>query len=142
MFKSIIIFFIIGILQSESSYVMKYGEPLSNNMIQIAKEIGIDKPEDIRTYDKEGKIFGNPNIAGITLGKAIEIRKKYKSESLICHELIHVKQYQDLGGIFNFLNKYFFQAAKYKYYDMPLEVEARIKAEIYSEEYHLTREEI
>jgi len=137
MLKSIIIFFIIGILQSESSYVMKYGEPLSNNMIQIAKEIGIDKPEDIRTYDKEGKIFGNPKIAGITLGKAIEIRKKYKSESLICHELIHVKQYQDCGGIKGFLKKYEKQLSKYGYWNAPMEIEARLKAKILIDKYNL-----
>jgi hypothetical protein len=137
MFKSIIIFFIIGILQSEGSYVIKHGEPLSDNMIQIAKEIGIDKPEDIRTYDKEGKIFGNPNTAGITLGKAIEIRKQYKSESLICHEIIHVKQYQDCGGMRGFLNKYMKQLSKYGYWNAPMEIEARIKSKVLIDKYNL-----
>jgi len=137
MIKIITVFLIIGILQSEGSYVIKHGEPLSDNMIQIAKEIGIDKPEDIRTYDKEGKIFGNPNIAGITLGKAIEIRKKYKSESLICHELIHVKQYQDCGGIKGFLNKYIKQLYKYGYWNTPMEIEAREKSQVLINKYNL-----
>jgi hypothetical protein len=137
MTKTIIIFLIIGILKSEGSYVMKCGEPLSNNMIQIAKEIGIEKPEEIRTYEKEGKIFGHTKIAGITLGKAIEIRKNYKTDSLICHELIHVKQYQDCGGIKGFLNKYVGEVSKYGYWNSPMEIEAREKSQVLINKYNL-----
>jgi regulatory protein YycI of two-component signal transduction system YycFG len=137
----IIVIFLAVIFKGEENYILKHGQSLPLHMILVAKEIGISNPEGIRLLEKR-KIFGNNEIGGLTIGRAILVKKGYKSEQLLCHELIHVKQYQDLGGIFNFLNKYFFQAAKYKYYDMPLEVEARIKAEIYSEEYHLTREEI
>jgi hypothetical protein len=117
------------ILQSEGNYVLKHGAPLSPKLQTIAQEIGIQNPQDIRILIK-GKIFGLSDIIGLTIGRALLIKRGYLSDELLIHELIHVKQYQDAGNIKTFLKKYLTEIFKYGYYDAPLEVEARIKSSI------------
>ena len=62
---------------------------------------------------------------GLTLGNAILVEKKHETNlHLIAHELVHVKQYEDLGGHIPFLKKYIYQCLKYGYKNSPLEMEA------------------
>ena len=65
----------------------------------------------IRILEK-GKIFGINEIRGITLGKAILIKREYYTEALLCHELIHVKQYQDYGSMKKFIKQYEYEISK------------------------------
>jgi len=69
-----------------------------------------------------------PNMAGLTLGYGIYVVASYlKDQSLLVHELVHVSQYEALGGINNFLKRYIPELVKFGYDNAPLEIEARKK---------------
>jgi hypothetical protein len=125
MLKIILVIIVAAVLRSEGNYIMKYGKPLSPQMQTIAREIGIKNPEDIRTLEK-GKVFGQSNLGGITIGNAIEYKRG--CEFVLVHELIHVKQYQDNGGVKGFLKIYISEILKYGYDESPLEKEAEKKS--------------
>ena len=73
-----------------------------------------------------------PGTAGLTLGHGIFLRQDCShDEKLIAHELKHVAQYEQEGGISEFLERYFFEYIEYGYVDAPLEREARLFAESY-----------
>jgi hypothetical protein len=73
-------------------------------------------------------------VAGMTLGHTILVRKEHAGdEALLCHELVHVRQWEELGVtrfLWRYLSSYLrgrlggltHQAA---YQAIPLEVEAR-----------------
>ena len=61
----------------------------------------------------------------MTLGKGIYILKG--NWDVIRHELVHVAQYQQLGGIGPFMERYLVECLTCGYFDAPLEVEAREK---------------
>jgi hypothetical protein len=125
-----ILLIVAALIKGEEGYILKHGNPLSPDMLKIAIELKINKPEGIRTLER-GKIYGMSNIGGITLNRAIVLKKGIENKNeVIAHELVHVKQYQDAGSIYKFLKKYFKEVKKYGYYLAPMEVEARIKSEL------------
>ena len=70
-----------------------------------------------------GKVAGNP--VGLTLGHTILIDKCYANDQkLIAHELVHVRQYEQLGGHVSFLMQYIYECLWYGYKNSPLEQEA------------------
>ncbi len=75
-----------------------------------------------------------PNTAGLTLHYGIYIRGDcHGNRELLVHELVHVAQYERLGGIKPFLQRYLDECLKYGYPQAPLEQEAiRISDEICS----------
>lgn len=64
-------------------------------------------------------------LAALTAGYGIWVRSDSISDELIMHELVHVAQYERLGGIDKFLERYLDELIEHGYADMPLEVEAR-----------------
>lgn len=131
-FKMALIFIIIiaALLKSEENYILKNGRILSSAFQQIAAEMGIRNPEGIRILEKEN-IFGRDDLGGMAIGRAILIKKHNEDKELtIIHELVHIRQYQDLGGIYAFLKRYYYEIRKYGYNNSPLEKEARDKSEI------------
>ena len=119
-----------ALIKGEEGYVLKNGIPLTSEMLKIAIELKIKNPEGIRTLER-GKIYGMDSIGGMTLNRAILLKKGIETtREVTAHELVHVKQYQDAGGIYKFLIKYVGQLRKFGYYASPLEVEARIKSEL------------
>lgn len=119
-----------ALIKGEEGYVLKHGNPLSPEMLKIAIELKIEKPDEIRVLERR-KIYGLSNIGGMTLNKGILIKKGIETtREVIAHELVHVKQYQDAGSIYKFLVKYVKEVRKYGYYLSPMEVEARIKSEL------------
>lgn len=69
-------------------------------------------------------------FAGITLPPfGIYILKERMNETVLKnHELVHWEQYKQLGAI-GFYVKYLYYNFKYGYWNNPMEVEARAKAE-------------
>jgi hypothetical protein len=72
--------------------------------------------------------LGSKQVA-IVMRRTIHLWNTPREEFLndmewLCHELVHVKQYQR-NGTFLFLVKYIFYWLKYGYRDIPFEVEAR-----------------
>lgn len=136
------ILLIAALLKSEENYILKNGKKLSLDMKKIAIALKINNPEGIRVLEKN-KIFGFNDIGGMAINRTILCKKGLPVETtneIIAHELVHVKQYQDAGGIYNYLKEYYKEIKKYGYYDAPLEVEARIKSEVLLDE--LDKEEI
>jgi hypothetical protein len=121
---------VLGILfKGEENYILKHGQKLTEEQLNIAQLIGIKNPQKIRVLIKN-KIYGQNHIAGLTINSGILIKSDYQYDRyVIIHELVHVRQYQDVGGIYNFLRIYLVQIAKYGYEKAPLEIEARTIAE-------------
>ena len=129
--------------ESKEREILESGESLSNELKEFASKIGIKLPERIRilAVDKiptplhpllqqasEATGLISKNTIGLTLRYGIFIRKDYIFETrLYKHELAHVLQYEQLGGIKEFLNKYLSEVLTYGYPNAPLEKEARSK---------------
>lgn len=136
----VIIFIAALLIAGEEGYVLKHGQPLTPDMLKIAIELKINNPEGIRVLER-GTIYGIRTIGGMTLNRAILIRKNLESkEVVIAHELVHVKQYQDAGSIYKFLKEYAKEVRKYGYYLAPMEVEARIKSELFLNQEEICKE--
>jgi hypothetical protein len=61
--------------------------------------------------------------AGMALGKGIYLLAG--RSRVLRHELVHVAQYQRLGGIEPFMRRYLTECLVHGYRDAPLEIEAR-----------------
>lgn len=125
-----------ALLKCEERYILKNGVSLTPKLMKIAIALKIKNPEGIRTLDRN-KIYGFASIGGMTLNRGILINKNIDKEyrtQLIAHELVHVKQYQDAGGLYAFLKGYAEEVFKYGYWNAPSEIEARIKSELLIQE--------
>ena len=107
-------------------------------MIKIARAVGVQQPERIRIEFANQlplpdiqplrgvvvKLF-TPEMAGVTFGHSIIIRKEHGDDRLFSHEFRHVFQYEQFGSIAAFIKEYMQQVAVYGYQYMPLEIDAR-----------------
>ena len=72
-----------------------------------------------------GLIFGTDDEAGRTQGYAILLKPEFaNSRRLISHELVHVAQYERLGGIAPYARQYLVEMLALGYSRAPLEQEA------------------
>lgn len=130
--------------QEQESIILDTGVQLSPELIEIARKVGVQRPDLVRVrlvpqlpqpnnpillvLAKTVQLI-TPNTAGITFQHGIYIRQDCANElRLHAHELAHVGQYERLGGIQPFMHKYCQQLATAGYHNAPMEVEAR-KAE-------------
>ncbi len=120
--------------------ILAEGKPLGAEALAFARELEIRNPEEVRVLEvrpiplpaprpmvrlagRWGLPFFEP--AGMALGRGIYL---LDTESrLLRHELVHVAQYQRLGGIEPFMRRYLVECLIHGYADAPLEVEARSK---------------
>jgi hypothetical protein len=130
--------------------ILAYGVPLSEEELADALAIGVRRPECVRLQCVERiPIFEHRllrplarmvepffvHTAGLTLNHAIFIRSDYwRDRRLVAHELVHVAQYERMGGIRPFLKAYFRECLLPGYPLGPLEQEAiqtsaRLRAE-------------
>ena len=126
--------------EARSNEVLNEGEPLPQNWIELAKAVGVARPEQIRVSivpvlplpeDPELReaaletgLLG-PGIVGLTLGYGVIICDGHLDGRLISHECRHVYQYETAGSIDKFLPIYLEQIAIYGYKDAPFEIDAR-----------------
>jgi hypothetical protein len=126
--------------QDQADHITKHGVPLSDHDIAIAKAVGVQKPELIRTLEFENfplppegilreaafhtGLLG-PGTIGITFGHSIMLRSGHVSVRLLSHEFRHVYQYERAGSIAAFLTVYLQQIAVLGYPAAPLEIDAR-----------------
>jgi hypothetical protein len=69
--------------------------------------------------------FLTETTRGLTLGHGILVREDcWRDRGLIAHELVHVAQYERLGGIEPFLRRYLSECLTIGYQNSPLEQEA------------------
>lgn len=120
--------------------ILKQGVPLSECEIQDAKAVGVREPERVRVLRVKiipwpgarplrsaAKVIGFATDAtcGLTLGYGIFIREDcWRDRGLIAHELVHISQYERLGGIAPFLRQYLGECLTVGYVNAPLEREA------------------
>jgi len=74
---------------------------------------------------------------GLTLRYGIYIREDYWNDrETVIHELIHLAQYEKLGSIAGFLQKYLQECNNFGYPQAPMEQEARIfSAKYFNDKY-------
>lgn len=124
--------------------ILEHGRPLSADEHQIAKSLGIEHADKIRVWSVTqvpspggallrgvGRVAGvsTHGAKGMALGHGIYLESAQASRrSLIAHELVHVLQYERLGGTWPFVREYLRQCLRQGYWSAELEIEARHKA--------------
>ena len=123
---------------AQEKRILEQGAPLSPELVTFAGSLGIDKPEEVRylaanPIPSPVPLFAQElarkcgieiiTPAGMTLGRGIYILPGH--EMVLRHELVHVEQYQRLGGIPGFMREYLLECLTHGYMDSPLEQEAR-----------------
>ncbi|MCK6264724.1 hypothetical protein KP803_15700 [Vibrio sp. ZSDE26] len=130
-------------VRKNEEIALTQGVPLLPQYIEIAHKIGIKHPEKIRVHyadsiplpENESLLFqmqrlglDSPYITGTTFGYGIWIANRAKGDKLLMsHELIHVKQVEDMG-LEAFTKKYLLQLKIFGYAESPIELEAYKKA--------------
>jgi hypothetical protein len=125
---------------TEEDRVLHEGVPLSKAEIADAQAIGVREPERIRLLRVEtipvpshpllrsaadSIHFLSPETRGLTLQYGIFVRWDcWRDRPLVAHELVHTEQYQRLGGILPFLQRYLYECLTIGYANAPLELEA------------------
>jgi hypothetical protein len=101
--------------------ILQDGQPLSPQNRKDAVEIGVHRVDEVRVIvldsmprpgdvrvkqlaEEAGLIIDQS--AGMTFGHAIALKSGSYDRKIIAHELVHVRQYERLGGIEPFLKEY------------------------------------
>jgi len=119
---------------------LEKGEPLSPPLRDIAQALGIQNVDKIRVWKVDRMpTTGNLEIrelperfglsisgsSGITVGHAILVlRTRATDYNVLTHELVHVRQYEQAGGLSSYLKQYSDEAMLFGYQNMPMELEA------------------
>lgn len=124
--------------QDQERRILAEGKPLEAQDLAFAAELQIEEPEGIRVLEIDpiptplpqpilrlAETWGFPvfSPAGMTLGRGIYILHGHSR--VMRHELVHVAQYQRLGGIGPFMKQYLMECLFHGYFAAPLEEEAR-----------------
>ncbi len=116
------------------------GTPLDDVQLADACRLGVAAPERVRLLrvteipapadpvlaaaaEAAGLVL--PTASGLTLHYGIYLRAaRAEDRRLVAHELVHVRQYERLGGIEPFLRKYLLECLTVGYAESPMEREA------------------
>ena len=120
--------------------ILREGVPLSEEEALDAVAIGVREPQRIRLLRVEAVPmpthpqlraaaetihFLSPETRGLALQYGILLRWDcWRERPLIAHELVHVRQYERLGGITPFLRQYLLECLTIGYANAPMELEA------------------
>jgi predicted Fe-S protein YdhL (DUF1289 family) len=126
--------------EHEADRALQRGLAMTTEQLEIARTVGVQHPERIRvahvdrlpepdepalkTAGIEAGLLGADSIA-LTLGYAVFVRHGRDTRRLLSHELRHVQQYEQHGGIAGFLPLYLKQIVEVGYADAPFEADAR-----------------
>ena len=126
--------------EARAKRAAEVGEPLTPLEIDMARAVGVAKPELVRVEAVErlpmpedpalrdaalqAGLLG-PNMTGLTLGHAVFICRGHRTRRLLSHELRHVHQYEQAGSIAAFLPIYLRQVLEVGYHSAPFEMDAR-----------------
>ncbi len=129
--------------QQQEEIILSKGNPITSDLLKHAQKLGIKNPGKIRILAvpeisapadpllRKACIqtsFLFPNMAGLTLDYGIYVVAGYlRDQPLLVHELVHVSQYEALGGIRHFLERYIPELVEFGYDSAPLEQEAQKK---------------
>jgi hypothetical protein len=99
--------------------------------VRLLKVERIPRPKnmELRVAAEATKLL-SPYVNGITFRYGIYVRAGYWGErELVVHELVHTRQYEQMGGFEPFLQKYLTECLTIGYPENPMEQEARRIAE-------------
>jgi hypothetical protein len=124
--------------------ILAQGVALTEAQMADARSVGVAAPERVRLLQVEeiplpedpGLRAGaqesgllSPETAGLTLRYGIFIRAPFwGARDLVVHELVHCRQYEQLGGLEPFLRKYLWECVTLGYGQAPMEQEAQSTA--------------
>jgi len=126
--------------EARSQEVQVGGISLAEKGLEIARSVGVQRPEQIRiTFVEklplpedemlrgaalETGLLG-PGMVGLTLGYSVFICQGHDSIRLFSHEFRHVHQYEQAGSIAAFLPVYLQQIAMLGYENASFEIDAK-----------------
>jgi hypothetical protein len=127
--------------EQQQEHILQDGVSLTESQLEDARLVPVSSPEKVRLL-KVDQIpwpenpmllsigqqagFFTDDTEGLAIGYGIFIKSnRWQDRRLIVHELVHVSQYERLGGISEFLERYVTEYLNDGYYDGPLETEAR-----------------
>lgn len=123
--------------KAQSEGALASGLPLNAEEIELAKNVGVREAARVRiawvnrlpipvdpAFQPLLDSTGLADMAGLTLGYAIFLVPSRANHGLLAHELRHVHQYEQLGGIDGFMPVYLDQVARLEYDNAPLEIDA------------------
>jgi hypothetical protein len=125
--------------EGQEDIILQTGVPLTAAQRIIAVEQGVRNPDRVHLKRvgvipaPEGPLGDvarainliTPMTVGLTLRYGIYIREDYWDDrETVAHELTHVRQYEDLGGIIQFLRQYLHECSTVGYPGAPMEQEA------------------
>ncbi len=126
--------------EATAEYVALSGRPLDEVECEIARRVGVCRPERIRLlrvdrmpYPEHRLLqaaamavdFLGPQTLGLTLGHSVLVRRGHENTRLLSHEFRHVHQYEQAGSVATFLSVYLEQVLDHGYAAAPLEADAR-----------------
>jgi hypothetical protein len=128
-------------VRRQEALILRSGTPLTAAQMADARKIGVEYPEKVRLKFVEKvplplfpllrkvaeKLPAFPSdTIGITLRYGIFIQSRYANDRrLLLHELVHISQYERLGGVSPFLRQYLHECLVAGYPFGLLEEEAR-----------------
>jgi hypothetical protein len=120
--------------------ILRDGVPLSIRELADALRVGVKDPERVRLLQVEiipspdhpllQAVSGSVNFVpsaprGLAVQYGVFVRADYwRDRALILHELVHIAQYERLGGITPFLRQYLLECATVGYRKSSMECEA------------------
>ncbi|MGA3170742.1 MAG: hypothetical protein ABSE62_06980 [Chthoniobacteraceae bacterium] len=126
--------------EEKESIILRDGVPLTTAQLEDAKTIGVTHPKKIRLLKvpvvpmPENEILFaaavyyqliSPETRGLTLRYGIFIRAdSWDVRELVFHELVHTSQYERLGSVEPFLQRYLRECIAFGYPNGSLEQEA------------------
>lgn len=127
--------------RAQAQHAARDGKPLAAAGLALAHQVGVKHPELVRLLHVDqlptpvdqsplrqavldtGML--GPDMVGLTLGHSIFIVHGHDDARLVSHELRHVRQYEALGGLEQFIPIYLHQIINVGYDHAPLEQDAR-----------------
>jgi hypothetical protein len=111
--------------EERSSEILSEGNALSDEGLEIARTVGVSRPERIRISSvPELPLPDDPDLRYAALKTGL-LGPGHQSNRLLSHECRHVYQYEHAGTIKDYLPEYLDQIVKFGYHDAPFEVDAR-----------------
>lgn len=126
--------------KKHESVITTSGHVLSEYGFDLARRVGVARPDLVRLMivpevpapeDPELREMAialnllGPQTHGIALGYGIYMVQGHEGTRLASHELRHVYQYEQYGGIDGFMPVYLAQIARHGYRNSPMEQDAR-----------------
>ncbi|NAX49217.1 DUF4157 domain-containing protein [Photobacterium halotolerans] len=133
-------------VRGNEAEALEKGVPLDANQLRIASRVGLKSPDKVRVYYVDKLPFpDDPELAALatkygysspltgayTYGYGLWIKRSEKdNQELLAHELIHVRQAEQLG-VREQTKQYLLQLFIYGYRNAPMELEAYREASQY-----------